>query len=130
MPEVKKTLGVIPAPSTAITTEPVLEHAHGSLTIRFEYDRDEKIYRSGVEIQRVRAYRYRAESHCTAWHIEAYDTLIEVEGSAWVAELAAAEPAETGGFFEMHHYMLYLDSAGCYEIVGATWSLLPEARVG
>lgn len=69
----------------------------GSVTIRFEHDRDGLIYGSGLEIQRVRAYRFRAESHCMVWHIEAYDTVTEIEGSEWVAELAAAEPEETGG---------------------------------
>lgn len=129
MQERKVPLGLLSTPSTAITNEVVFEHARGSVKLNFEYDRDGLIYGSGVEFQGVRAYRFRAESHCTVWHIEAYDTVTEIEGSEWVAELAAAEPEETGGFFEIHHYMLYLDSSGCYEVVGASWSILPETQV-
>jgi hypothetical protein len=127
----KVALGVLTTPSTAITKETVLEAAGGAVRLRFEFDRDGAIYSGGVEFRGVRAYRFRAESHCTAWHIDgAYDTVAEVEGSDWVAELAAAEPDETWGHFEMHHYMLFIDSSGCYEVVGASWSLLPDVRVG
>lgn len=127
----KVALGALTTASTAITGKTVLEAAGGVVTLGFEYDRDGMIYSGGVQFHRVRAYRYRAESHCTAWHIEGtYDTIVEVKGSDWVAELAAAEPSETWGFFEMHHYMLFIDSAGCFEVVGRSWSLLPDVRLG
>ena len=75
----------------------------------------------------MRAYRFRAEGHCTAWHVEgAYDTLAEVSGSGWVSELLSAEPAETWGRWEIRHFILYIDSAGCYEVAAQSWSWLPE----
>jgi hypothetical protein len=85
------------------------------------------IYGSGLDFHGVRAYRWRAESHCTLWHIDGvYDTVAEVKRSKWVAALTAAEPKESRGRFEMHHYMIYLDSSGSYEIIAASWSLLSD----
>jgi hypothetical protein len=46
----------------------------------------------------------------------------------WVAELLAAEPAETWGRWEIRHFMIYIDSAGCYEIGAAGWSWVQEGR--
>jgi hypothetical protein len=126
----KVPLGVLPVPSTSFTSDAALEAPGGEVNLRFEYRRGGGRYRSGVHFEKVRAYRFRAESHCTAWHVDgAYDTVAEVEDSDLVAELMAAEPAETWGSWEMHHFMLYVDSAGCFEVVAASWSLLPEQRI-
>jgi hypothetical protein len=125
----KVPLGTLTTPSTAITSEVVFEFAYGSVTLRFEYDKDGLSYRGGVEFGRVRAYRFRAEGHCSAWHIEGtYDTIVEIEDSDWIKELRA-EVADGQDIFEMHHYMLFLDGSGCFEVIGGSWSLFPEIRV-
>lgn len=104
----------------------------GTLTLLYDYDRyqDEHFvgtFRSGLRFRLVRAYRYRAESHCTTWHVESsYDTLVEIEDSEWVAELRALSTSRKMGDHEMHHYMVYLDSSGSYEIVAGSWEVLPE----
>lgn len=129
MTAVKIPLGVLTAPSTDITKEPALDNSGGVISIRYEFDRDEIIYSGGVQFQKVRAYKFRAEGHCTAWHIDgAYDTIAVIEGSEWVEDLTSAQSKEWKGYFEMHHYMLYIDGSGCYEIVAASWSLLPDLQ--
>jgi hypothetical protein len=96
----------------------------------FEFEREGTAYRGGLRFAKVRAYRFRSEGHCTVWHIEgAYDTLAEVSGSEWVGELLAAEPTETWGRWEIRHFMIYIDSAGCFEVGAASWSWLPEERL-
>lgn len=126
----KTMLGEISVPSTELE-EVVLRDFAGSVTIRFEYELDDRLVSGGIEFQGIRAYRRRAESHCTKWHIaDAYDTLVEVENSEWVAELLAAMQPDMRDMFEMHHYMIYLDSVGCYEVVAASWRFLPETPVG
>lgn len=122
----KVALGEITAVSTAITDGPWLQTGDGGLTLRYEFDRDELLYHGGVAFHGVRAFRKRAESLCTPWHIEgAYDTVAEVRDSEWVAELSAVRPDQAARF-PMTHYMLYLDSYGCLEVVAAQWSLLPD----
>src|SRR5690606_2274332 len=55
--------------------------------IRYVYYRDGELYRSGIRFHRVAAMRTRAERCCKAWHIDAYDMLVEVDDSPWVAEI-------------------------------------------
>lgn len=126
----KKQLGVLPAPSTSFT-DVAFEAHRGTVTIGFEFSRDEESYRGGLRFEKVRAYRAREEGHCTAWHVkDVYDTVAEVMDSDWVGELAAAEPAERWGSWEMHHFMIYIDSEGCFEVAAQSWSLVPEERIG
>jgi hypothetical protein len=126
----KVRLAVLPVPSTSFTTDPVFEHPGGEALLRFEFERDGVAYRGGLRFEKVRAYRFRSEGHCTAWHVEGvYDTLAEVSGSEWVSELLAAEQAETWGRWEIRHFMIYIDSAGCFEIGAASWTWLTEERL-
>jgi len=126
----KVPLGELPVASTSFTSDVDVEVAGGALTLRFTFRRDGVAYRGGVRFEKVRAYRWRTESLCTAWHIEGvYDTIAEVESSDWVEELQAAEPEHHRGFWVMRHFMLYVDSAGCFEAVAGAWALLEEEPV-
>lgn len=126
-PAVKVPVLQIPTPSTAITSDVVSVFDGGSLILRFQFDRGGALVWGGVAFKKVRAHQWRGESHCTAWHIEgAYDTVVELEDSPWGAELLMAEPAETWGRWVIRHFMLFLDSAGCYEVAAESVSLLRE----
>jgi hypothetical protein len=126
----KVQLGTLPVPSTSFTSDVVLEAPGGTVTLWFEFRRGSDRYRAGVRFEKVRAYRFRAEGHCTAWHVESvYDTIAEVTDSDWVGELMAAEPAQRWGEWEIHHFMIYMDSAGCFEVAAQSWSLVPEERI-
>ncbi|WP_275727456.1 hypothetical protein [Arthrobacter sp. Cr_A7] len=78
----------------------------------------------------MRAYRFRAERHCTLWHSEdAYDTLVEVERSEWAAELLEAQPSDTRGEWKIRHFLIYISDAGAYEIAAEDFEWLPETIV-
>ena len=127
MSAVKVPLGELPVASTSLSSGVAAEMVGGDLTLRFTFPRAGAAYRGGVLFEKVRASRWTTESLCTAWNIEgAYDTIAEVEQSDWVDELQAAEPAHHRGFWAMRHFMLFIDGAGCFEVVAASWSLLPE----
>jgi hypothetical protein len=128
----KHPLGELPTPSTAITSGVRLVSDGGSVTLRFEFDRDGIIFNSGVTFRKVRASQWRAESHCTAWHIEeAYDTVVEVKGSPWVAELEATQSSRPRTPWVMRHFMLFIDSEGCFEFVADSFELIePELALG
>jgi hypothetical protein len=126
----KVPLATLPVPSTSFLSDPVFEDLGGDALLRFEFDRDGVAYRGGLRFEKVRAYRFRSEGHCTAWHVEGvYDTLAEVSGSEWVSELLDAESAGSRGRWEIHHFMIYVDSAGCFEVGAASWSWLLEERL-
>lgn len=119
----KKALYTISVPSTTFEGDANL-CGH---VIRFQYYRDGALYRSGIRFRAMPAMRTRAERCCKAWHLEdAYDTLVEVENSSWVEEIRADTEEMWRHKWEMHHYMIYLDSAGCFEVVAESWEALPE----
>ena len=123
----KKPLHTVAVPSTDFINEAYWDGKGASPAIRFGYDKDGIEYRSGIEFRHVLAMRKRAERGCTAWHIEgAYDTLVEVEGSPWVQEMRADTNAQWRDKWETHHYMIYLDSVGCFEAIAESWVALPE----
>lgn len=126
----KVLLTTLPVASTSLLTDPVFECPGGEALLRIDFERDDVAYRGGLRFEGVRAIQFRAESHCTAWHVEGvYDTLAEVHDSEWVSELLAAEPRETWGRWDIRHFMIYLDSAGCFEVAAASWSWLAEERL-
>lgn len=80
----------------------------------------------GLAFTRVRAYRFRADGECTAWHIAAYEKLVEVLDSPWIEELMAVRVGTYGPLpWPVRHFMAYFDDAGCFEIAAADWSVLP-----
>ena len=71
--------------------------------------------------------RARTERGCTAGHIEgAYDTLVEVEDSPWVQELRADTNEQWRDKGQTHHYMIYLDGVGSFEVIAEPWGAPPE----
>ena len=119
----------LPTPSTDITSDVELVRHGGSAEIRYEFDRDGAQFRGTIRFNKVRAGRWRAEGHCTAWHIEGcYDTVAEVMESEWVEELQRAQTTSTSPWV-MRHLMLYLDSAGCFEFVAESCEVTPEKSI-
>lgn len=123
----KKLLHTVPVPSTSFATEAYFDGQGITPSIHFRYEKDGGMYRSGIKFSKVAAVRTRAERCCTAWHIEdAYDTLVEVEGSSWLDEIRSDTQEMWRNEWQMHHYLIYLDSAGCFEIISESWAALPE----
>ena len=121
----KKPLHTIPVPSTSFTTEAYLDGQGITPTIHFGYEKNGVEHHGGLKFSRVLAARTRAERCCKSWHIEgAYDTLVEVEGSPWVDEMRADTAEQWQHKWEMHHYMIYLDSAGCFEVIAESWAVM------
>ena len=119
----KKPLYTVPVPSTSFTTHAYYDGQ--TEAIRFGYGKDGAKREGGIKFNKVLAVRTRSERCCTAWHIDgAYDTLAEVEGSSWVGELRADTQEQWRDKWAMHHYMIYLDSVGCFEIIADSWEVL------
>lgn len=125
---IKRVIGPLSPPPSAYTEDVVFTAQGGDAELRCTYERQGSMFSGGLRFQRLRAYRFRAEGHCTPWHIEdAYDTLVEVEQSEWVGELLAAEPSETWGQWKIRHFLIYIDGAGAYEIAAEDVEWLTEA---
>lgn len=108
----------IPQPSTAAVADPTFHQGQDGVWIAIEcYDLGEPLVRSTIKVHSCRAFRKLAELYCKVWHNQAYDTVCEVEESAWVEELRQATPGGYDYKWVLKHFMLYLDSVGCYEFV-------------
>jgi hypothetical protein len=124
---VKRVIGPLSPPPSAYTEDVMFVAPGGDAELRCTYEHLGALFAGGLRFQRVRAYRFRVESHCTLWHIEdAYDTLVEVEHSEWASELLAAEPSETGGYWKIRHFLIYIDNAGAYEVAAESVEWLSE----
>jgi hypothetical protein len=121
----KKPLHTIAVASTELNREAFLDCSGIEPTIRFGYELEGVSYVGGIAFSKVSALRKRSERCCTAWHIEeAYDTLVEIEASTWLDELRADIPEAYRKTWAAHHYMIYLDSSGCFEFAAESWKAL------
>lgn len=123
----KRVLGPLSPPPSAFTEDVVFTDADGDAVLRCRYERHGSMFAGGLRFHRVSAYRARSESLCTAWHIEdAYDTLVEVEQSVWLSELRAVAPGGSWGQRKVRHFLIFVDSAGAYEVAAEDVEWLPE----
>ncbi|MDX2147680.1 MAG: hypothetical protein SFZ23_09180 [Planctomycetota bacterium] len=126
----KTRLYTVSVASTSFTVEAYFDEQGDSPAIRFGYEQEGRKYKGGIKFTRVTATRRRAERCCTPWHIDgAYDTLVEVEHSDWVAELRADMHERWRDAWNMHHFLVYFDSTGCFEIIAESWAALPDEPV-
>lgn len=119
---------LMPVPSTDLLSEVIAEYSGAAFLLRFEYDREGTVFHSGLTFQGVRAFRFRGTFHCDPKDIESsYDALAEVLDSSWVRQLILNLPIDhRTNVADIHHYMLTLDSTGCFEIVARSWDVLGE----
>jgi len=114
----------LPYPSTAAIRDPSLVIAHRGLLVSLVCDEDGRLQQVELLFTKPRAFRLRAETHCTVWHVQdTYDTVCEVKPSDWVEELRDDSVREWRDFWTMRHFIVYLDSFGCLEVVAESASL-------
>jgi hypothetical protein len=123
----KLSLFSLPCPSTAAISGPTLiDEDRGlllSLVCDDGYDRS-----CGVLFIKPRAFRKREETYCTGWHIkDVYDTVCEINESIWVAELRNDAIPEWRDHWIMRHFMIYVDSFGCLEVIAESAMLVDDS---
>ncbi|MDR0610956.1 MAG: hypothetical protein LBG58_12650 [Planctomycetaceae bacterium] len=122
---VKNVLYSVPVASTSFLKEAYLYERD---EIRFAYQPDDKpddkMITGRIVFHKVSAQRTRNERCCTVWHIDkAYDTLVEIENSDWSAEIKKNTKPHLRNDQNYHHYMIYLDSVGCFEFIADSWEV-------
>jgi hypothetical protein len=125
----RKKLYEIPVPSTSFVVEAYWDAGHHPNAIRYAYEDEETsmMHFCGIGFKRAVYLQKRSEGLCIVWHLkECYDTLIEIENSSLIEELSREVPGREHYLDKMHHYLIYLDSVGSFEIIAESWELLPE----
>ena len=114
----------LPYPSTAAIQGPTLVDQDRGMLLSLVCDENGQQQPVGVLFIKPRAFRKREEIYCTGWHVkDVYDTVCEIKNSDWVAELRKDAVPEWRDRWVMRHFMIYVDSFGCLEVVAASASL-------
>jgi hypothetical protein len=120
----KSALFELPIPSTELTRDAFICGDE----LRFQFVREGLPIRAALRFDKIAAIQARSERSCTASQIEAaYDVLVEIHDSEWLAQIKADTQELWRDKWEMHHYMIYLDSAGCFEFIAASWTSYEES---
>lgn len=123
----KHLLFTLPCSSTSAVHGPVLLDQERGLLLSMVCDDDGAERSVGVLFIKPRAFRKREETYCTGWHVkDVYDTVCEIKESDWVAELRKDAVSEWRDRWVMRHFMIYVDSFGCLEVVAES-AVLDEA---
>jgi len=125
----KQPVYTVPVPSTNFTREAYLDCSGITPELRYGYESETAEYCARIRFEKVAALRTRSERFCSAWHIEgAYDTLVEVTESSWIAEILGDVPAQYRAEWMPRHFMIYLDSVGCFEFLAQSWEALQDHK--
>jgi hypothetical protein len=116
----------LPVPSTESIHDARVAQYGKVAILRFDYYQDSKARRSGIRFDEVIALKTRGERACTSWHIRSYDKLTEVVDSEWAKQMREELPYQYRSQFEHRHFMIYLDSAGCFEVLAKGFQVIPE----
>lgn len=77
-----------------------------------------------IEFKSVLANRWRSDICINTWHLKAYDELVVVENSKWLAEVLLDAQSDKVVIENMHHFMIYFDGAGCFEVIAESWEVV------
>lgn len=117
----------LPFSSTALICSPILRTEGGSLLLSMDFDDDGQERSALLRFVKQRAFRKRSEIYCTAWHVaDAFDSVCEVQSADWVQELQSASVPELRNQWVMRHFMIYVDSFGCLEVVAESVELIVD----
>ena len=108
----------LPCSSTGAINSPILVDEDRGLLLSTVLDDDGTDRQVGILFIKPRAFRKREEIYCTGWHVkDTYDTVCEVRESDWVTELRNDAVPEWRDRWIMRHFIIYVDSFGCLEVI-------------
>jgi hypothetical protein len=91
-----------------------------TLTIRYDFETDAGAYEwASLQFEEVIALEFLREELCGPDQLSALDKLLEVLDSPWLRKVHAGRRLDSD---PVHHYRIYFDDYGCYEILSGTFS--------
>lgn len=83
------------------------------LVVAYDFETEDGSYRwEEFSFRGVVAFTFTAMSSCNEDQISAYDQLVVVTNSDWPRSVGELRE-------EVHHYRIFFDEAGCYEVLAA-----------
>ncbi|WP_263381041.1 hypothetical protein [Granulicella paludicola] len=122
---VTKTLYEVPVPSTGFLKE--ADWKDSSYCFVYAKKDTGEVRHVAIKFTRPMMILRTAESFCNLEQIEgSYDKLVEVEQSAWREKWFTPSAQKRSRATEVHHYMIYTDSVGCFETLAESWEVIDE----
>lgn len=101
----------LPHKSQEFNEGPRLRLEMDRLTIAYDVETEDGSYRwEEMSFSGVVAIAFTGAAYCTEDQIAAYDKLVDVTDSPWRRTLQGVPE-------DVHHYRIYFDDAGCYEVL-------------
>jgi hypothetical protein len=104
----------LPCKSQEFMKLPGLVQDGDKLTLPFDYETDDGYAESSISFLGVEAFSFTFYECCSPDQVGAYDKVITVDNSAWLAELRARKVSDEG---VTQHYRIFFDEAGCYDVI-------------
>lgn len=112
---------VMPFKSQEFSQGPELIQTLREVRLRLDHETETGDYEwSAIVFRGVHAIRFTAHASCTRDQVRAYDRLVRVQRSEWLEALPGAEA-------DHHHFRIYFDEFGCYDVVAASFEVREEA---
>lgn len=101
---------VLPFKSQEFMHGPELHQTVAELRLRMDHEREDGTYDwSAVVFRGVHAYNFTSHGSCSRDQVKAYDRLVRVHSSEWLANFSTAES-------NLVHFRIYFDEFACYDI--------------
>jgi hypothetical protein len=93
----------------------------GRLSITYDFEQEDGSYAlDSFRFEGVEAFRFTLYETCEPEQVEAYDMLIDVEGSSWLRDHRAKKIEDNP---DLKHYRVFFDEIGCYDIIATSFFL-------
>lgn len=127
-----KELWVFPVPSSAIAEGDVqLIYPGDNAWLLFDYydvNGNGAVFNSGILFHTPEAIRHRSEMFSINL-MDAYDRLVEIEDSDWVAGFRLIN-RQAADYWKLKHYAIFLKSYGLYEFLASDFTILDTKEGG
>jgi len=113
----------LPVPSTMVQGEQLLCTGADAL-LRFDYfdaEKNDTMFTAGIFFDSVVGFRHDSEGFATTL-MNAYDRLVEVVNSDWIAEYRKTNP-RIANLYNIKHYAIFIKSCGLYEFIAKNYAI-------
>lgn len=113
----------LPWPSTSLWRNPWIEMESSHARIYLPYARDPGTYEWGLlDFPGAYEFRYVHEFASEGLSKGCYDRLVELPNSPAAARVLKGVSFSARAITALHHYRLFLDDTGCFDIIATGWS--------
>lgn len=107
---------------TGSIREAELSHRNGAILFQLTVDVDGSSEVGILKFLRPRAYRWRAEVHCTGYHVtDCFLSLCKIDDSAWATEIKGQTRDGWKNQWKLEHFIFFVPDFSSFEVLCEGW---------